>query len=399
MTKFRQIEETATRTPWRNRPRVGNVEDLLAMARDRSREGREILVGAVGDLFADSSETLTERERAIMTDILCRLVREVERSVRRKLAKRLAATDGAPHALIVELANDEIDIAGPVLLHSTVLQDLDLIEIVRHRTMEHQLAIAMRRSVAAPVTAALVETGNDTVVETLLRNSNAEISQETMEHLVECSCEQESYQAPLLKRDELGPELAKRMYWWVSAALRASILERYALDADALDDAMEAAAHENFAETRVSGTDTPPETLEALLAIDEVAQNDLVRTLYGGEVGAFLTLLRKATGLRAPVLRTILFEPGGERLAIVCRAIDMSPKVFAAIYRLLRVSGSGRDGIRRGELTRIASLYLEIRPESARTVLRRWRRDPDYVAAIAQVTGTRLVREATTQDR
>jgi len=226
MAKFRQMEETAAAVSWRNRPSVGSVEELLAMAHDRSREGREILVGAVGDLFAESGDILTVRERAIMTDILCRLVREVERSVRRKLAKRLADADSAPHALVVELANDEIDIAGPVLLSSSVLKDVDLIGIIRHKTMEHQLAVAMRPSVAATVTDALVEAGDDTVVEALLRNPNATISPQTLEHLVECSRERESYQALLLKRDELSPALAKRMYWWVSAALRTDILAR-----------------------------------------------------------------------------------------------------------------------------------------------------------------------------
>lgn len=356
------------------------------MARDRSRDGRAKLIGVMGDLFTGSNDILSARERAIMSDIMCRLVSEVEHSVRRKLAKRLADSDCAPHALVVELANDDISIAGPLLLNSGVLQDVDLIEIIHLRTMEHQLAVAMRDSIAAPVTDALVETGNDTVIEAVLRNPNAAFSPDTLNHLVEQSRERESYQAPLLKRDELGPDLAKRMYWWVSAALRTAILERYALDADALDDAMEAAVRDNLAELGIAGADTAPETLESLLAIDEVAQNKLVRALRHGEVTVFQTLLHKATGLQPVTLRAILFEADGERLAIACRAIDMSPEVFGAIYRLLRMSGRGRGGVTRGELVRVDALYRDIRLESARIVLRQWRRDPDFVAAIEQMT-------------
>ena len=387
MANFSQFEEASAEASRHNRPGVKNVEQLLAMARDRSREGRAKLIGAMGDLFAGSNDILSARERAIMSDIMCRLVSDVEHSVRRKLAKRLADSDCAPHALVVELANDDISIAAPLLLNSGVLQDVDLIEIIHLRTMEHQLAVAMRDSIAAPVTDALVETGNDTVIEAVLRNPNAAFSPATIEHLVECSRERETYQAPLLQRDELGPDLAKRMYWWVFAALRTAILERYALDADALDDAMEAAVRDNFAESGVAGADAVPETLESLLAIDEVAQNELVRALRNGEVTVFHTLLRKATGLQPVTLRTILFEADGERLAIVCRAIDMSPEVFGAIYRLLRMSGSGRGGVKRGELVRVDALYREIQLEPARIVLRQWRRDPDYVAAIEQVTG------------
>ena len=65
----------------------------------------------------------------------------------------------------------------------------------------------------------------------------------------------------------------------------------------------------------------------------------------------------------------------------------MAPKVFSAIYRLLRMTSGSSAQMKRGELTRIASLYLDIKPDLAKTVLRQWRRNPDYLAAIEQVTG------------
>jgi hypothetical protein len=36
---------------------------------------------------------------------------------------------------------------------------------------------------------------------------------------------------------------------------------------------------------------------------------------------------------------------------------------------------------------RITALYLDILPDLARDVLRNWRRDPNYLWAIKQVTG------------
>lgn len=312
------------------------------MAQDRSREGREFLVTAAGEFIAEENGVLNDNERALMTDILSRLVKEVEVSVRQKLAQRLADTENAPHTLIVELANDEIEIAAPILNRSKVLNDIDLIDVIRHKTLEHQLAVAVRESIAAPVSAALVQSGNSDVVELLLRNEGAVFAPETLETVVEQSRERRNFQEPLLQRAELGPELAGRMYWWVSAAL---------------------------------------------LNFDEVAQSNLVKALREGDITQFQSLFQKATGLGLPLLRVLLFEPGGERLAIVCRAADMAPKAFAAIYRLLRMSSDGATPLKRGALTWIASLYLEIKPDLAMTVLRQWRRNPDYLAAIEQVTG------------
>ena len=98
------------------------------------------------------------------------------------------------------------------------------------------------------------------------------------------------------------------------------------------------------------------DTMEAGL----VLQGTEVKSLRGGEITQFQSRFHKATGLSLPILRTLLFEPGGERLAIVCRATDLAPKVFSAIYRLLRMSSGNSTQIKRGELTRIAAMCLAI---------------------------------------
>ncbi len=367
---------------------MGNVQALLAMAHDRSRTGREHLASAVSDLFAENSTVLSDSERAIMNDILNQLVKDVEISVRLKLAHRLADVETVPRALMVELANDEIEIAAPVLSRSKVLQDIDLIEIVRHRSMEHQLAIAMRESVEATVSDALVETGNDRVVETLLRNRGAILQDKTLATIVDQSREHRNYQEPLLRREELSPELAKRMYRWVSAAIRSSILERYDLNKDDFDDALESATGESVGEIEHNDTGKHADGVaETPRKIDEDTQNELVDALRKGEVTLFQMELQKVTGLRLPFLRAVMFEPGGERLAIICRAIKMTPKFFSAIYRLLRAASLGATELPRGELTRIASLYLDIKPNMAETVLHNWCRDPDYSAPIETVMG------------
>ena len=148
------------------------------------------------------------------------LIHDVEVSVRRALAERLSEQPLAPHELVIALANDEIEVAHPLLVNSDVLQDLELIEIIRNRTLEHQLAIGIRKSVSEEVTDALIATDSVDVIKTLLENHHAKISQRTMEYLVEQSQRVDTYQNPLLRRPDLDTTLAKRMYWWVSAALR-----------------------------------------------------------------------------------------------------------------------------------------------------------------------------------
>ena len=107
---------------------------------------------AVSDLFCDNQTVLSDRERALMTDILHQLVHDVEMTVRRALAERLAMLPSAPRELIVELANDQIEVAHPILMGSNVLHDTDLVEIIHGALRRHQLAIAMRKNINESVT-------------------------------------------------------------------------------------------------------------------------------------------------------------------------------------------------------------------------------------------------------
>src|ERR1700728_418383 len=158
------------------------LDYLFELARDKTVAGRRALVATIGDLFFAQNDVLSDREKALMTEILRQLIHDLEITVRRALADRLAEQPTAPPDLVRALANDAIEVAHPLLVNSQVLQDLELVEIIRNRTLEHQLAIAIRKSLSEQVAEALVETDNVDVIKTLLENHQAQISTKTMEY-------------------------------------------------------------------------------------------------------------------------------------------------------------------------------------------------------------------------
>ena len=375
---------------WRKRPKLEDLDAVLELARDKSNTSREILLATITDLFSETGQILSESERVLSEDILRRLVEDVEVTVRQALAERLSGLDTAPRRLVATLASDEIGVAMPILMRSRVLRDADLIEVIRNKSMEHRLAVTMRASVSQDVSESLVETGEESVVVSLLQNKAANFRPDTLSRLVDESQTNSAYQGPLLDREDLNPGLAARMYWWVSAALRTHILDHYDVDTTALDDAMEAAVHdvlgiEGGRDTTGDASMVPVGSLDDLLTMSDVAASRLVAFLRDGEVSLFQALLGKQTGLRPTLLKRLMFEPGGEGLAIACRSVDMPPKIFSAIYRLTRVARDDGSALVRGDLVRITSLYLDITPDLAREAVRNWRRDPNYLWAIKQV--------------
>ncbi len=358
-------------------------EFLLKLARDKSGKRRQLLAETISDLFTGKERVLTERERELMFDILHKMVRDSEMAVRRIISEQIAEIPDAPRDLINLLATDEVEVAYSILEKSAVLEDEDLIEVIHHRTLEHQLAVAVRGAVSEDVSDALVETGDESVITTLLKNSGSTISLATMEYLVEESKRVDVFQEPILRREDLDPALAKRMYLWVSAALRQYILDNYQLDQTVLDDLLERTA-KTAQEVRHTKSDELAETVDKEgLGLAKM----MIRALKDGEIFLFEAMFRRLTRLRNTLIKRILFEPGGEGLAIACKAGGISTDDFSTLYTLSRLSkqGGGSGKIDNKETQRILDFYEGISVKTARDVVSRWRRDVDYQKAIREL--------------
>ncbi|MEC9347986.1 MAG: DUF2336 domain-containing protein [Pseudomonadota bacterium] len=363
------------------------MKALFDLAHRKSREGRAQLYEDIWQLFETEGETLTDGERRLMTDILRRLSHDVEMSVRKRLSEQLAASDTAPPELAAMLANDQIEVAYPILMTSKALRDADLVEVVRHRTLQHQLATAMRSNISEVVSQALADTGSEDVITALLGNETAQISDVLLEHLVAESQRVDTYQRPLLRRPDLPQRLAKRMYAWVSAALRQYIIENYKLDQTELDDTMLTAMRDAVSEStgEEESRDPSQRLVDKLANAGQLNPAFALKALRQGEVGLFEFSLARLAGMRPELMRRLIYEPGGEALAIACRALDIDRQVFLTIYDLTRAA-RGMLGKSHGQdRARLKDLYDDMAVDDAAAVVRRWRQDPDYLAAVNQL--------------
>ena len=362
-----------------------DMAGLLKRAADKSKEGRKSLVDEVSDLYFESGQVFSERETELVASILNQLVSDVDVSVRRALAERLADRPDAPRELVLRLANDEIEVAHPVLVRSLVLQDRELLEIIRHQTSRHQLAITMREALGAEVSDALVATGDSTVIQALLENSSAQISEEAITVLVDQARFMERFQAPLLARHELTANLAKRLYWWVATSYREKILDRYKIDSVELDDIIDATVKELITDYRIAKSRKEAETSELIdqLAMSKLITPDfLIRVLRAREVPLFEALFGKLTNLPVAAVRRIVYEPPGFGLAIACRSLDLHSEEFGTLFLLSRQGRPGDQVVDSGELEIVMEFFARFGRAKSLIRLEKWRTDPGYFAAI-----------------
>jgi uncharacterized protein (DUF2336 family) len=364
---------------------MGSVESLylLRLARDRSATGRRAFADAFSQTFLDDGEIVSVEERQLMFDILHRVVHDIEMSLRKTVSAQLAKAKDVPRGLAVALANDELEVAYPILTLSTVLLDEDLIEVVRNRSVEHQLVVAKRPNIGEGVSDALVETGNQDVIRTLLSNQSARITSATMRYLVDESKRINAYQEPILYRADLNPQLVQRMVYWVSAALRQYILDNFEVDAETVDDALEASALDII--TAAPPVHPPHKAHDLARVLDEegaITPELLVSALQTGETRLFVALFGRLTGLKEKLVMDMLTDPRGQGLAIACKASEIGKAHFTEIYAHVRRT-LGRQEDRLQEQVRIAlDHYEKVTLAEAKEVMRRLRRDMGFLAAI-----------------
>src|SRR3569833_83562 len=109
-----------------------------------SGASREEIYLAVASLYRIQGAGLNQRERELMRDILRRLTRDVEMAIRVALAQRLSEDTTAPHDLILLLVDDSIEVARPLILHSPLLTEADVLRLIAQAGRGHQEAVAAR---------------------------------------------------------------------------------------------------------------------------------------------------------------------------------------------------------------------------------------------------------------
>ncbi|HUZ12437.1 MAG TPA: DUF2336 domain-containing protein [Caulobacteraceae bacterium] len=359
---------------------LGSAETPALEAEPPKRRARLALLKRLADVVSLPSSRVNTFERAVTADLLVEILRDAEFDERARVARRLASLAEIPNILVRLILRDELDIAYPLLAESAALNDADLLDCIRHATGAHRRLIAMRRGVSEVVCEALVAGGETLVVEALLRNDQARLSNAAVESLVSMSRDQGQLTPMLLRRPELRPSHAYVLFWWAGAEARRVILQRFAVSREVLQEAagdvFPMAAAEGWQDdltrkalqfierrqrNRAAIEKSPYASLEAAVS---AAEAGLTREL--AEEIAYLVGLKPMTGAK------ILTDAGGEPLAVMCKAAGLPRAALHSLWSALRRPMTDASGALAPALARVTATYDMIAVDRAQTVLRYW---------------------------
>lgn len=362
---------------------------LVQLANDKSQEGRALLTTAVVELFADDSDLFTSSDQQVMSKIILQLIETIETSVKAAISERLSTQSNIPRELAVELANMESNIAFPILKNCSALQDPDLVSIVMHKTMEHQMAVSMRSMIPPTVSKALAASEYDEVIMSLLENDGAEIDDVVFVDIAARPAPDNRFRDAMVRRRDLPSSVANELYWAVSAALRQQLVELHGVDEDSVDDAIEDTVPDIIASLSEDEIDPELEAKVQAAIKKGVLGKVLLRLLQSAEITKFTDWFAAASHLRKPLASKIMFEEGGECLAAIFTALRVDREDYLSIFVLLRQGRLGEQKMPENEVRAASEFYSKVKPDKAFTLLKRLQRNPEYLNALRKVDKTR----------
>lgn len=346
--------------------KYGDLEELIALARDPSGSQRHALLKRLTDLFLTDPGEHSDTETSLYGEVMNALAFKLEERARQELAINLSNVTAAPADLVRNLARDAIEVARPLLEDSTALLHKDLVEIAEQMGQEHLRAIVRRDELDEELSAVIAQRGEDDVVANLVKNPGARLSKPTMKHVVSRAKTSEVLHEPLATREDLPGDVLAELFAFVSDEVRRKIIANRS-------DEVVGDLHAAIAYMKTSVRSAGPSQAE--LYIDRIAQNGtlserkILQLLGQGAVPEFVAGLARLMLVETEAVRRAISDQTGKGLAILCKAGGLKRATFR------HIAGSPRLFHKRspGELSRIVSIYDRLDEGEAQRVLRFWR--------------------------
>lgn len=313
-----------------------NRADIELLVREpsaamRARVTQKIASGYAGGMFSES-------ESQLANDIFRLLLKDTEARVRKVLAEELKHTMQVPRDIMLALARDVAEVATPILQHSYVLSEEDLIQIITAtRDYAKWMAIAERDSISKELAHALVETREPDVAKKVIRNRNAVMSDTTIELIMDEFARDNSVLGELVYRGGLSSMFAEKLFHIVSDTLKKQLTKKYRLNRLVVDETVGSSR-----ETATLQFLSPwMSQLEINKLIDQMHRNKrlsdsvIIRSLCIGDLRFFETAIARRVGIPASNARILILDPGPLGFKALYESCGLPANFYQAVRTML----------------------------------------------------------------
>ena len=282
---------------------------------------------------------LSDDDRAAAEGALLMLLDDPSPLVRQTMAQVFARSAEAPAAIVQALALDQPSIALPVLEHSPLLIDADLVDIVATGNDEMQCAIARRINLPPSVCAAIAEVGSAAAALELIENAQAELPPFSWDRIVERHGHLAAIREAMLVLEDLPAATRLALVAKLSDTLAQFVVARNWLSADRAGRIADEARERSTVNIAARSYGEDMRGLVAhLRATGQLTAGLILRALLSGNVELFDASLAELSGLPQARVSALLHDRGGAGLQALLIRAGLPESTFAAFRVALEAS-------------------------------------------------------------
>ena len=265
---------------------------------------------------------LSEDDRIAAEGALLMLLDDPSPLVRQAMAEVFARSSDAPAAIVQALSLDQPSIALPVLEHSPLLIDADLVDIVATGNSDMQCAIARRINLPPSVSAAIAEVGSAAAALELIENAYAELAPFSWDRIVERHGHLAAIRESMLVLEGLPAATRVALVAKLSDTLAQFVVARNWLSADRAGRlASEARERSTMNIAARSRGEDMQGLVQHLRATGQLTAGLILRALLSGNLELFDAALAELADLPLARVTALLHDRGGASLqALLIRA-------------------------------------------------------------------------------
>src|SRR6202789_2509548 len=284
---------------------------------------------------------LSQEDRASAEGALLMLLDDASPLVRQATAEVFARSADAPAAIVQALSLDQASVALPVLEHSPLLIDADLVDIIATGDCQMQCAIARRIHLPASVCAAIAEVGTPAAALELIENAYAELAPFSWDRIVERHGHLAAIRESMLVLEDLPSATRAALVAKLSDTLTQFVVARNWLSADrAVRVAGEARDRSTVNIAARSRGDDMRGLVRHLRATGQLTAGLILRALLSGNLELFDHALAELSGLPQSRVFALLHDRGGASLHALLRRAGLPESTFAAFQVALEATPS-----------------------------------------------------------
>jgi uncharacterized protein (DUF2336 family) len=320
---------------------------------------------------------LTEEDRAAAEGALLMQLDDPSPLVRQAMAEVFARSTEAPAAVVQALSVDQPSVALPILEHSPLLIDADLVDIVATGNSETQSAIARRINLPASVCAAIAEVGSAEAALELIENAYAELAPFSWDRIVERHGHLAAIRESMLVLEDLPAATRAALIAKLSETLAQFVVARNWLNPDRAGRvASEARERSTVNIAAASRGEDVHGLVRHLRATSQLNAGLILRALLSGNVELFEAALAELSDLPRSRVAALVHDRGGASLHALLKRAGLPESTFAAFRVALEVNhetgfvdtAAGAARLRRRMVERVLT-HCETDPESAEPLL------------------------------